>query len=291
MKTGPILRMQSMQRHPSEGKTMLLRQELRRTGCSECTAGSAMGFDITMAFQPIVNATTREIYGHEALVRGLNQEPAGEIFKHVNDQNRYRFDQTCRTKAIQLAAHLEIPCFLSINFLPNAVYRPELCIQTTLNAAEQFQFPTDRIIFEFTEGEKVIDAAHLRGIVEYYRSCGFRTAIDDFGAGYAGLNFLAQIQTDLVKIDMGLIRNIDRDRPRRAIVKNVVRLCEELGITVIAEGVETYGELAALQSLGIELFQGYHFARPAFESLAEVPAWAYENTSQTPLPNRVRALD
>ncbi len=266
---------------------MLLRQERRHLGCNECTAGSALGFDITMAFQPIVNATTREIYGHEALVRGVNREPAGEIFKHVNEQNRYRFDQTCRTKAIQLAARLEMPGYLSINFLPNAVYRPELCIQATLNAAEQFQFPADRIIFEFTEGEKVTDAAHLRGIVEYYQSCGFRTAIDDFGAGYAGLNFLAQIQTDIVKIDMDLIRNIDRDRPRRAIVKNVVRLCEELDITVVAEGVETYGELAVLQSFGIDLFQGYYFARPAFESLAEVPASAYADPSQTPLPIRV----
>ena len=233
-----------------------------------------------MAFQPIVNATTGTIFGHEALVRGLNREPAGEIFKHVNDQNRYRFDQGCRTKAIELAARLRVEGFLSINFLPNAVYKPELCIQATLRAAEKYGFPIDRIIFEFTEDEKITSAAHLRSIVDYYKSRGFKTAIDDFGAGYAGLNMLAEIQTDIVKIDMELIRHIDRSKPRQTIVKNIVRLCADMSIDVIAEGVESYEELAALKSLGIDLHQGYYFARPAFEALATVPTAAFATRNE-----------
>jgi EAL domain-containing protein (putative c-di-GMP-specific phosphodiesterase class I) len=251
-------------------------KDYRPLGCGECTHGAALGFDFTMAFQPIVNVRTREIFANEALVRGLNREPAGKIFEEVNDGNRYRFDQTCRVKAIQLAAQLGMTSLLSINFMPNAVYRPELCIRTTLAAADSSGFPVERIIFEITEGEKVEDHPHLRAIIAEYKQRGFRTAIDDFGAGYAGLNLLAEIQTDFIKLDMALIRNIDKDRGRRAIVKGILQVCRELGIEVIAEGIETYDELRVLQDFGVELFQGYHFARPAFQAIASVAAEAYE---------------
>ena len=107
-----------------------------------------------MAFQPIVDVKTRQIFAYEALVRGLNNESASAVFSLVNETNRYRFDQTCRVKAVKLASALGMTCNLSINFMPNAVYRPELCIRTTLQAAETYSFPIERIIFEITEGEK-----------------------------------------------------------------------------------------------------------------------------------------
>ncbi|MCE2886963.1 MAG: EAL domain-containing protein [Pseudanabaena sp.] len=243
-------------------------QEHKKIGCAECRTGAGLGFVFTMAFQPIVNTTTKEIFAQEALVRGLNEEAAGDLLGRINDQNRYCFDQACRVKAVQLGAKLNIKSFLSINFLPNAVYRPELCIRTTLEAAETFGFPVDRIIFEITEGEKIKDHGHLREIIQYYRQQGFLTAIDDFGAGYSGLNLLAEFQTDLVKLDMGLIRYIDQNKGRQAIIKGIVQVCNELEIKVIAEGVETYEELSILQSFGIELFQGYYFAKPRFQNLA-----------------------
>lgn len=249
---------------------MIEQQNFRKLSCRECANGQSLGFDITMAFQPIVDTSSSTIFAHEALVRGPNGEGAGQVFENVNDGNRYLFDQTCRVKAIELAAALNVPTLLSINFMPNAVYRPELCIRTTLEAADTFGFPTDRIVFEITEGEKVEDIPHLRGIVEHYRSRGFLTAIDDFGAGYAGLNLLAEIHTDLVKLDMGLIRDVDSDRARRAIVRGIVQVCNELSTKVIAEGIETAEQLNAMTDLGVTLFQGYYFARPAFQALPEV---------------------
>lgn len=250
---------------------MKIQPNYRPLGCAECLRGAGLEFDFTMAFQPIVNTTTRQIFAHEALVRGVNNEPASEIFTHVNEGNLYRFDQVCRTKAIKLACELAMPSLLSINFMPNAVYQPELCIRTTQAAAEQYGFPIERIVFEITESEKVKDWGHLRQIVDYYHARGFKTAIDDFGAGYAGLNLLAEIPTDIVKLDMALIRQIDQDKVRQAIVRGVCQICKELSSTVIAEGVETYEEQAVLQSLGIELFQGFYFAKPAFQSLATIP--------------------
>jgi EAL domain-containing protein (putative c-di-GMP-specific phosphodiesterase class I) len=246
--------------------------DFRSLGCSECLDGGGLDFDFTMAFQPIVNVTSGDIFAHEALVRGPNGEGAGSVFAHVNDGNRYRFDQTCRVKAIRLAAELGMSCLLSINFLPNAVYRPELCIRTTLNAAQEYGFPIDRIIFEVTEGERIEDHPHLRNILEHYQEQGFHTAIDDFGAGYAGLGLLAEFQSDLIKLDMALIRGIDHDRSRTAITRGILQMARDLEIRVIAEGVETAAEYLTLRDLGVELFQGYYFARPAFQALTEVSA-------------------
>lgn len=245
-------------------------------GCKQCASGELLDFEFSMALQPIVRFSTRGIYAQEALVRGLGGESAGTVFENVNDSNRYRFDQSCRVKAIRLAAALGIDSLLSINFMPNAVYKPELCIRTTLQAAREYGFPAERIIFEVTEGEEIENRQHLKNIVEYYQKTGFRTAIDDFGSGYAGLNLLADMQTDLVKLDMALVRNIDQDRNRRIIIGGILQVCRDLGIEVIAEGIETVGELRTLLDQGVDLFQGYHFARPAFEAVAEIPAAAYE---------------
>ena len=154
--------------------------------------------------------------------------------------------------------------YVSINFLPNAIYKPEVCIRTTLAAAETHNFPVDRIIFEVTEGERIDDGPWFAQILREYKRCGFKTAIDDFGAGYAGMKLLSDFQPDIIKIDMDLIRNVDTNRPRQAIVRSLVRLCEELGIPVVAEGIETAGERDFLHDAGIRLMQGYLFAKPAF---------------------------
>jgi len=232
--------------------------------------GADLDFEFSMAFQPIVNTTTGEIFAFEALVRGPDGEGAGSVFQSVNPSNQYRFDQCCRVKAIKLAAQLGIECFLSINFMPNAVYRPELCIRTTLQAAKDFGFPAERIIFEVTESEKIDDVEHLKSIIRHYREIGFQTAIDDFGAGFAGLNLLADFNADIVKLDMALVRDIDTSASRRAIVRGIIQVADEMSIRVIAEGIESVAEWQCLESLGVELFQGFLFARPAFEALADV---------------------
>jgi EAL domain-containing protein (putative c-di-GMP-specific phosphodiesterase class I) len=236
-------------------------------GCGDCRTGEAIGFDFTFAFQPIVDAPSRKVFSYEALVRGPGGESAPSILAKVNDGNRYRFDQACRVKALTLAAQLGMETKLNINFLPNAVYRPEACIRATLAAARRVNFPTERIVFEVTEGENVLDINHLLGIFKEYSRLGFATAIDDFGAGYAGLNLLANYQPDYIKLDMDLLRGIDLRPARQAIVRAMIAVCRELSISIVAEGVETEDEYAWLFRHGIDLFQGYLFARPAFEAL------------------------
>lgn len=247
---------------------------MTRIACEGCRDGTAFAMPFSMAFQPIVDVEAGRVFAHEALVRGVDGAGAGTILSAVDSSNRYSFDQACRVKAIELASGLALAPtggYLSINFLPNAVYEPSACIKLTLATARRTGFPLDRLIFEFTENEK-LDPEHVQRIVATYRSMGFKTAIDDFGAGYAGLNLLARFQPDIIKLDMDLIRNIDTDRARRVVVKAVTDACRDLGVTVLAEGIETAGEHQALRDLGIALQQGYWFAKPAFEALADVPA-------------------
>ncbi len=238
--------------------------------CTGCNEASALGFEFTFAFQPIVDIETRRVFSYEALVRGCGGEGAFWVLDQVTEQNRYSFDQACRKKALTLASRLGIQTYLNINFMPNAVYRPELCIRSTLAAARSLNFPTERIMFEVSEGERLTSTEHLVAIFKEYRRLGFTTAIDDFGAGYSGLNLLADYQPDYIKLDLKLIRNIDSERTRQAIVRAIVGVCRELDIAIIAEGVEYQAEATWLRHAGIRLFQGYLFARPAFEALPEI---------------------
>ncbi len=226
-----------------------------------------------MAFQPIVDLSTGQPFAYEALVRGSGGESAADVLSRVTSDNRYAFDQRCRVAAIEgavAAGLLSTPARLSINFLPDAVYSPLACIQLTLRTAAACGLPTDRLIFEFTENEEMGDPTHVAGIIQTYRAMGFGTALDDFGAGYAGLSLLARFQPDFLKLDMELIRGIEDSAPRRTIVASLVGMADALGLTVIAEGVETRAELTALARLGIRYVQGFLFARPAFQALAPI---------------------
>jgi EAL domain-containing protein (putative c-di-GMP-specific phosphodiesterase class I) len=240
------------------------------TSCDDCGNDARLGFQFSYAYQPIVDVETRQVFAHEALVRGAAGESAHTVLSQVTEENRYRFDQACRVKAIKNAAALDMQGRLSINFMPNAIYQPERCIRTTLAAARANNFPIDRIVFETVEGERVDDAKWLAEVLGEYKRIGFLTAIDDFGAGFAGLNLLADFHPDIIKIDMALVRGIDRSPSRRAIVGGVARMCEELDIQVIAEGIETLDESLALRDLGIRLMQGYLLCKPRFEACAGV---------------------
>jgi len=243
---------------------------LQRHGrdCRLCTG--PLDFAFTMAFQPIVDLSSGVLYGHEALVRGPAGESAASILAKVTPASLYRFDQACRIRALELAHELGSTSLLSINFLPNAVYEPQACIQATLDISEKLGWPTNRISFEITETEYVRDRAHMQNIINAYRAMGFTTALDDFGAGYANLGLLVDLHPDVLKIDRELIIDIDHSPRRQAIVDSVISLAERLDIRLIAEGVETLQEARWLYQQGILVQQGYFYARPQTQALPVV---------------------
>ena len=244
-----------------------------RPACGDCRGGIAAPFEFSMAFQPVVDIEAGVVEGYEALVRGPQGQPASDVLGRVTRSNRYAFDQSCRVKAITLASGLGLTAqggYLSINFIPGAMYRPEHCIGATLAATRRTGFPQDRLVFELTENERIDDFAHLHSIIRTYRENRFRTAFDDFGMGYSGLGMLAAFQPDRVKVDMALVRGIDGDARRGIIMGGIVGICRSLKIELVAEGIETRGEMSALRDLGVRHMQGYLFARPAFERLPVV---------------------
>jgi EAL domain-containing protein (putative c-di-GMP-specific phosphodiesterase class I) len=221
-----------------------------------------------MAFQPIVDLQERRIDGYEALVRSTGGGEAGGVLGQVTTENVYAFDQSCRVKAIELAASLGMDRQLSINFLPNAVYDPRACIRATLDAAARTGFRPERLTFEIVETEAIADTTHLLNIISEYRRQGFKIALDDFGAGYSGLTRLAEIKPDIAKLDRQVVQDCDQDPVRLAIVASVIRLGAEIGVKIVIEGVERAGEVEALRGVGARFIQGFYFARPMFEGIA-----------------------
>ena len=243
------------------------------TVCGACRDGVGQPFPFSMAFQPIVDVDAGRVFAYEALVRGVGGESAYSVLSQVTLENRYAFDQNCRVTAITLAARLRLAergAKLSINFMPGAVYSPAACIQLTLKTAAEVGFPTEKLIFEITEGEEVTDRKHLGSIVEEYRRRGFQVAIDDFGAGYAGMNLLAEFPCDVLKLDMEVTRNVHQRPAAAAIARSMVGLAKELGCLLVAEGIETEEEYWTLRECGVGLMQGYLLAKPLFEGLPEI---------------------
>ena len=223
--------------------------------------------EFSYAFQPIVDVVAREVYSYEALIRGRANESAFHVLERVPAHAKYQFDEESRAAALALAVRLGQKCHLNLNFLPQGIYATDTSVASTFSAAARHGLPIDRVILEVTEGEFVADYAHLGQRLNEFRSMGLKLAIDDFGAGYSGLNMLADFQPDQIKIDMNLVRGIESNGPRQAIVRAVVQVCGDLGIDVIAEGVETLAEYDCFVDYGVRLFQGYLFAKPGFESL------------------------
>ncbi|NJB99319.1 MULTISPECIES: EAL domain-containing protein [Sphingomonas] len=241
--------------------------------CTGCRDGVDFDIPFAMAFQPIVDTDTGLPFAYEALVRGLDGSGACDVLSQVTDANRYAFDQACRVKAIETAMAaglMATAARLSINFLPNAVYSPVACIQLTLQTARAVAMPLDRLIFEFTENQLIADPEHVATIIDSYKQIGFKVAVDDFGAGHSGLDLFARFAPDEVKLDMALVRGIDREPRRQAIVRAMVGMCRELDTLLIAEGIETAEEAAVLRDLGVRYHQGYWYARPELGALPAI---------------------
>ena len=249
------------------------------TKISECVYKPMMDFSPTYAdqplknkgysyaFQPIINRSNGGIFSYEALIRGVQNESAMEVLNNIPKSELHNFDERSRLLAIHWAANLGLCTHLNLNIMPTTILNSPSALSSVIEAAETFHIKPRQIVLEILESDMVDDLESLSGKLRDFRSSGLLFAIDDFGAGYAGLNLLAEFQPDFLKLDLQLVRNIERKGPRQAIIRGIYRTCLDLGIEIIAEGVETKEEYCWLSDEGIELFQGYLFSKPAFEEL------------------------
>jgi len=234
-----------------------------------------IGFEFSFAFQPIVDIRSREIVSYEALVRGPKGEPSKSVFAQVPKHNFSKFDELCRRKAIYLASRLKIPSRLNLNVTPSSVYDVDMSITATFRASLQGSIPVENIILEVVETESLLDGRNLLQYLQVFNDFGFKTAIDDFGAGHSGLKLLVQYQPHIIKLDRDLITNIDEDYVKQSVFSGISHICKRLSIDLVAEGVETAKEYHWLSEAGVRLFQGFFFARPAFEALPDVSNCVY----------------
>lgn len=218
--------------------------------------------------QPIVELTGGRVYGYEALVRAQWQGEligAGALLDAAAAHGQARgFDAHARRTAIRQAyPHLEQDQLLFINFAPGVVYNPDICLQTTFDTCREVGADFSRLLFEVTESETFPDLGLLTRILERYRAEGAQVALDDLGAGHTSLTYLSVLRPDFVKLDRALIRGLHASDPRVPLVAALVRYAHDLGIRVVAEGVETAEELQLVRELGADFAQGYFLGRPA----------------------------
>ncbi|MDR7279272.1 sensor domain-containing phosphodiesterase [Catenuloplanes atrovinosus] len=203
--------------------------------------------------QPIVDLTSGKIAGAEALSRF----PTGSPLTWFEEAARVGEGTALECSAIRnaLAASRQTPGFMSLNLSPTTILAPG-----TLDLFRDVDL--DRIVVELTEQEKLDDLTEVRAALAPLRERGLRVAIDDVGAGYAGLNRVVQLRPDIIKLDIGLVRGIEEDEIRQALSRALISFAQGSGSKVIAEGVETPGELRILRGLGADYGQGWIFSRP-----------------------------
>lgn len=246
------------------------------TWCAQFTAKDLMEVldnkRLIAHFQPILNVSDLSLYAHEALIRGQRADgsiiPPNILFGQAREAELlFNLDRASRETVLASASQHQYFGRLFINFLPSAIYNPENCLSTTVALAKKYGFDFKNLTFEVVETERISNTEHLRHILDYYRAKGFNTALDDVGSGYSSLNLLASLSPNVIKIDRELITNIDQDPLKQAIVGGIMSMAVQSNITTLAEGVETAQEYHYIKKIGVELVQGFYFARPAAEPL------------------------
>ena len=196
-------------------------------------------------FQPVVSvADPSEVFAYECLLRGLDGRGAlvspGGMFEATRRAGLlFNLDRAARTKAVWEASELGLAQRVFINFDPASIYDPAYCLRSTMGAVQRSGLSPDRIVFEVTESEEIKDHKHLRNVLNFYRERGFGVALDDLGWSYGSLELLGALHPDFIKLDMRPARNVDQDPYRAAIASKLLELAKDLGVAVVAEGVET----------------------------------------------------
>ena len=213
-----------------------------------------------LAFQPIVSSPHGRLHGYEALLR--SDEPSmsnpATIFSAAERLNRVS-EVSRRVRSLAASELTSAPpsVTLFVNLHSLDLQDPEL-----FEPAAPLSLLASRVVLELTEREALDEVQDLSARLTRLRALGYRIAVDDLGAGYAGLNSFALVEPDIVKLDMGLVRGVHQSVMKQKVIASVVSLAAETGIAIVAEGVEVGGERDCLVRLGADYLQGYFLGRP-----------------------------
>ncbi len=227
-------------------------------------------------FQPLVSMKNGSVFAYEMLIRAHAAARGGviggaQLAEAALASNQiYEFDFLAREVAIQTAAdrfHKNTKVF--INFMPNAVFESAQTLDKTTNQCMQLGLDPSRVVFEVIESESVADIGYLKDLLNNYRKLGYNIALDDLGSGYSGLNYMLELMPDFVKLDRELVDGVENNKPKRVIISKLTEAAHDLGITVIAEGIERAGDFTVVRDLGVDIVQGYFLAKPSADVIFE----------------------
>ncbi len=227
---------------------------------------------IKTVFQPIISLRDGSMLGYEALSRVTGESfinNPDDLFYYANQCNRlWDLELLCRTKSLETAflnSNQPLNTKLFVNVNPNIMHDMKFRQGFTKEYLSQYGITPENIIFEITERNAVNDMNSFKSTVNHYKEQTYKIAIDDAGAGYSGLNLISDIQPHFIKLDMNLIRHINSDSIKFALVKSMIELSHMANIHLIAEGIETIEEMETLINLGVHYGQGYFIQRPKEE--------------------------
>ena len=239
-------------------------------------------------YQPIVSLSDGQIFGYEALSRISRNELDMNIetmFRVADLEGKsWELESLCRKKALKNSRHMLKTSQLFINVNPNIIHDKEFIEGFTKERLEKYGLNIENITFEITERVSVVNNELFSETIQHYKKQDYRIAIDDVGSGYSGLNTIVNIHPHYIKIDMSLIKNIDKDEIKLSMCKNLIEFCKSANIEVIAEGIETEEELKILIKIGATFGQGHFLGMPdkEFKSIAaeKVDLIRSENTKR-----------
>lgn len=230
---------------------------------------------VTSLYQPIISLHNGEILGYEALSRGPVNSPYHSpiaLIKAAEENGViWELEMLFRKKAIEKAATMPSNRLLFLNVDPNIIKDDNYQKGFTKSYLQKYSIDPKNIVFEITERTAINDYEMFRQITNHYKSQEYKLAIDDVGSGYSGLKSITELKPDYVKIDMDLIRNIDTDSYKQAIIKALVNMSKETQMKLIAEGVESYNELKTLIKFGVNFAQGFLLSKPSQKVVAQLP--------------------
>ncbi len=222
---------------------------------------------IRTVFQPIVSLRDGAVYGYEALSRGPeNSEmhyPA-VLFDCAEKYGKtWELEQLCRMKAIETVHELQAQFRLFLNVNPKVIHDEKFKVGFTKEYLRENGINPENVVFEITEKGVVSNIEGFIGTIDHYKNQNYKIAVDDAGAGYSGLNMITDIHPHFIKLDMNLVRDIDRDTTKQSLIKSFTEFASLTNTYLIAEGIETKEELRKLIEIGVHYGQGFFLQRPA----------------------------
>ncbi|MCP5067994.1 MAG: EAL domain-containing protein [bacterium] len=269
----------AVQRNPFRGAETQIRQALSEArddaelqsrmdarGRRRMFQSMLLAGEVSSVYEPIVDVTTKTVFGYEALVRG----PEGSVFRSPlalfdaaeEEDLIFELDCLCRRAGLEGAIGIPAGTALFLNIRPTTIHDPYFAPEELVHTLRRSKLrPTD-VVFEISEQESIDNFDAFREVRDAYRAQGFRFALDDTGAGYASLQAVIELEPEFIKVDRALVTGLDTDPARKALLQALQAVAHTIGAKIIGEGLDTLEELEVLKELEISFGQGWLFGKP-----------------------------